>query len=266
MNKSKWKILCPLLFLVIPLSKGCSGDSASSGTSPKPAPVSPELTFSIFESGNLFSLMSGDSMRLLLSVQTIVEYPCYNYEIPTDISFHGYSIIFTFAEPRLPGLLCFDAFGPATSNEILPHIEGSHLLSVNWNGNLERYLLIVSDELISLTPLNTGRTVPLHLRLWRYPKNSVEVHCSLADSSTLCDQLFLSLQSISGLEEFEFGATAAKPFYRGDRFYIYESDEALSVLDSIVTHVRQQVPGVSSRIIGSTIWLDDINWNMFRTQ
>lgn len=266
MNKLKSWILYSILILAVPLLPGCDRDPASSGTSPKPAPVSPELTFSIFESGNLFSLMSGDSMRLLLSVQTIVEYPCYNYEIPTDISFHGYSIIFTFAEPRLPGLLCFDAFGPATSNEILPHIEGSHLLSVNWNGNLERYLLIVSDELISLTPLNTGRTVPLHLRLWRYPKNSVEVHCSLADSSTLCDQLFLSLQSISGLEEFEFGATAAKPFYRGDRFYIYESDEALSVLDSIVTHVRHQVPGANSRIIGSTIWLDDINWNMFRTQ
>ncbi len=186
---------------------------------------------------------SGDGLAIFLVFKTDTVYGCSNYKIIANTTKSADRIVVDIKGVQVEQY-CDDTLGPAVFSKKLGDLKGEIDLVLKYEGEEDRYKLVVSDEAINITSLNSSFTHIDHpLLLLRIPKNVIWAECEHYDrigceenneSTSVCQKFFKELEEL-GAESFEpkNGTYAFAGFDRQNlRHFKYSGDA--SKLESLI--------------------------------
>jgi hypothetical protein len=122
---------------------------------------------------------SGGHPEPWLTVVTIAEFQCSNFEIPGQIENQDGRIrIFLGAVPPTGMYRCIRSMGTASRAFQLPSTDGQYSLEVAAGGLTDRYTLLVSRDTLGLTARTAQFTTVDHPVVQRRPRDHLSARCS----------------------------------------------------------------------------------------
>jgi hypothetical protein len=150
-----------------------------------------------------------------LSMRTEMEYPtiCYSIAVRPTITSDRITIqIDGVRRPR--DAACGTAIAPASANLNLPDLaDGRYELTIEYEEQQDRYLVIVSDEFVTVVSSQETFTEPDHRIAWRVPRNAFAYKCgTLCEDFHLCQDFVDLLASDLSLSELVVPPDVLNPF------------------------------------------------------
>lgn len=158
-----------------------------------------------------YSTNSGEGLAIFLILKTDAVYECANYKIVANTIKSADRIVVDIKGIQREQI-CLEAMGQATFSEKLGDLKGELDLILRYEGEEDKYKLVVSDEAINITSLNSSFTHIDHpLSLLRIPKNAIWAECGHYDRigceennqyTSVCQKFFKELEEL-GAEQFK---------------------------------------------------------------
>ena len=144
---------CIILLLI-----GCSNPGNKNDITPDDVfPFEGKLLINI---SRMDAPKDSDTLNALIHLQTEEEYGCYNYLIEYTIQFGKNDFLITLGRVVIPGVICLTAIGPANTRIPIGLQPGSYSMTIGKEPIWDVYELEISDESISLIPVDTTFSVP----------------------------------------------------------------------------------------------------------
>lgn len=164
--------------------------------------------------GNFSYLTNLPGPHNAISIVTDYIYPCCNFQIVVDEQSSDGVVSLEILSVYRPEI-CLTALGPASYIGLVDLENGETLLRIT-NGNVINEIeLLVTDSLITLTPLSTSFISVGETEIWRYRENSFVYSCGTMEASAWMYAAFKdSILSVSGVEQFYYPETGSIPYPR----------------------------------------------------
>ena len=260
MNKYIIILLCCFSCLCI----SCRNDS----TSPKKqsgAILKGRIFVEVNEGHDVNSQPSVPEIKLYS--ETEKEYVNCNYNIITEITHDDTRAIVNYSGIDIPDI-ALPALGPASSYVNLPFETGQYLMKFNAYGRYDSYRVNITDDSITLQPLQTNFTACNNPLFWRFKPNSfVYLFGSSSNNQNHYESLVDSLVIANDLQEFEYPDYGVIPYAYArnwqysetpPRYFIYQNDEDFEAIkETFAAYVTAHIGNDEQTYIRLVNWKNE---------
>lgn len=200
----------------------------------------------------------------MLTMSSVKIYGCMNYTFLYTLTKSQDSIHLAILGVTI-GEICLTALGPAVASTPIELASGAYNMDVGILGSTDRYALVITNDDIRLTPVDTSVSRPGASHLWRYPHQSFAYYAgTLVEDSSLCVAFADTLRTHLTLEEISlppegiwpYPLTAGGSYFTAPaRFFHYRTE---SDYDSAGSLLRIYSRAVLRNTSGSSFSL--VNW------
>jgi len=201
---------------------------------------------------------------IMLTMSSVRIYPCMNYTLLYKLTKSQDSIHLAILGVTI-GEICLTALGPAGASTPIELASGAYNVDVDILGSTDRYALVVTNDDIRLTPIDTSVSRLRASHLWRYPRQSFAYYAgTLVEDSSLCTAFADTLRTHLILEEISpppegiwpYPLTVGGYYFNSPaRFFHYRTE---ADYDSAGSLLRIYSKAVLKNTSGSSFWL--VNW------
>ena len=210
------KISVVLLFAV--LIAGCSG---STGEDSDTQPLNSPVVLSVRETFPNYATDEDPLPTILLATAEDLE--CCNYVIVSNLQPVGSTLGISISGVKLPGRICYTAFGPAQAEFVVPQMAKYRQIVLWYHGQTDLYDVAVDDSTFRISQRGEHFAELADTLVWRFPKRSFVYTCgTLTEDSCLCTQFRDSLMAHLSLAPISAPTEGYWPYTRRSQGHYYD--------------------------------------------